>query len=74
MLAFHNGPSVASLQKGWLLFLDGVYIYRDNRPLRFQRFKAPNRDELEDLARLISQRVGSCLERQSLLEQYTESA
>jgi hypothetical protein len=33
MLAFHNGASVASLQKGWLLFLDGVYIYRDNLPL-----------------------------------------
>ena len=74
MLAFHNGASVASLQKGWLLFLDGVYIHRDNRPLRFQRIKVPNRDELADLALLISRRVGSCPERHGLLERYTESA
>jgi ribosomal protein S27E len=57
-----------------ILFLDGVYVYRDNRPPRFQRVKAPNKDELEDLVQLISQRVGRCLERQGLLEQDTESA
>jgi len=57
-----------------LLCLDGVYVYRDNRPPRFQRVKAPNKDELEDLVQLISQRVGRCLERQGLLEQDTESA
>ena len=32
-----------------ILFLDGVYVYRDNRPPRFQRVKAPVKDELEDL-------------------------
>ena len=57
-----------------ILFLDGVYVYRDNRPPRFQRAKAPNKDELEDLIQLISQRVGRCLQRQGLLEQDTESA
>ena len=41
---------------------------------RFQRVKAPNKSELEDLVQLISQRVGCCLERQGLLEQDTESA
>jgi len=57
-----------------ILFLDGVYVYHDNRPPRFQRVKAPNKDELEDLVQLISQRIGRCLERQGLLEQDTESA
>ena len=56
-----------------ILFLDGVYVYRDNRPPRLQRIKTPNKDELEDLVQLISQRVGRCLERQGLLEQDTES-
>ncbi|WP_431311300.1 transposase [Parahaliea mediterranea] len=45
-----------------ILFLDGVYVFRDTRPPRFQRIKAPNKDELEDLVQLISQRVGGrCL-------------
>jgi hypothetical protein len=57
-----------------ILFLDGVCVYRDNRPPRFQRVKAPDKGELEDLVQLISQRVGRCLERQGLLEQDTESA
>ena len=57
-----------------ILFLDGVYVYRDDRPPRFQRVKAPNKDVLEELIQLISQRVGRCLERQGLLEQDTESA
>jgi len=57
-----------------ILFLDGVYVYRDNRPPRFQRVKAPVKDELEDLVQLISQRVGRSLERQGLLEQDSESA
>ena len=57
-----------------ILFLDGVYVYRDNRPLRFQRVKAPDKGELEALVQLISQRVGRCLERQGLPEQDTESA
>lgn len=40
-----------------ILFLDGVYVYRDNRSPRFQRVKAPVKDELENLVKLISQRV-----------------
>ena len=54
--------------------LNGVYVYRGDRSPRFQRLKAPVKDELEDLVQLISQRVGRCLERQGLLEQDTESA
>jgi hypothetical protein len=65
---------LSSLTAERLLLLDGVYVYHDNRPPRFQRVKAPNKDELEDLVQLISQRVGRCLERQGLLEQDTESA
>ena len=57
-----------------ILFLDGVYVYRDNRPPRFKRVKAPAKDELKDLVQLISRRVGRCLERQGLLEQDAESA
>jgi ribosomal protein S27E len=57
-----------------VLFLDGVYVHRDNRPPRFQRVKAPDKGELEDLVQLISQRVGRCLERQGFLERDTESA
>ena len=69
-----------------ILFLDGVYVYRDRRPPRFQRVKVPDKGELEDLVQLISKRVGRCLEgpapraqrvlwvRQGLLEQDTESA
>jgi hypothetical protein len=49
-------------------------VRRDNRPPRFQRVKAPDKGELEDLVQLISKRVGRCLERQGLLEQDTESA
>ena len=56
-----------------ILFLDGVYVYRDNRSPRFQRVKAPAKSELEDLVQLISQRVGRCLERQGLLERDAES-
>ena len=47
---------------GWCLRLS------DNRSPRFQRVKAPVKDELEDLVQLISQRVGRCLERQGLPE------
>jgi len=57
-----------------ILFLDGVYVYRDNRSPRFQRVKVPDTSELEELVQLISQRVGRCLERQGLLEQDAESA
>ena len=32
-----------------ILFLDGVYVCRDDRPPRFQRVKAPYNGELEDL-------------------------
>ncbi len=57
-----------------ILFLDGVYVYRDKRSPRFQRVKAPDKGDLEELVQLISQRIGYCLERQGLLEQDTESA
>jgi hypothetical protein len=56
------------------LFLDGAYVYRDNRPPRFQRVRAPDKSELEDLVQSISQRVGRCLERLGLLEQDAEQA
>jgi hypothetical protein len=32
-----------------ILFLDGVYVWRDDRPSRFQRVKAPAKNELEEL-------------------------
>lgn len=51
-----------------------MYANRDNRSPRFQRVKAPDKSELEDLVQLISQRVGRCLERQGLLEQDAEQA
>ena len=57
-----------------ILFLDGVYVYRHNRPPRFHRLKAPDKSELENLVQLVSQRVGRSLERQGLLEQDTENA
>ena len=57
-----------------ILFLDGVYVYRDHRPSRFQRVSAPDNSELEDPVHLISQRAGRCLERLGLLEQDAESA
>ena len=57
-----------------ILLLDGAYVYRDNRPPRFQRIKAPDKAELEELVQLISLLVGRCLERQGLLEQDTDSA
>ena len=41
-----------------ILFLDGVYVYRDNRSPRFQRVKVPDTSELEELVHLISKRVG----------------
>jgi len=57
-----------------ILFLDGVYVYRDNRSPRFQRVRAPDKSEFEDLVQLISQRAGRCLERLGFLEQDVESA
>jgi hypothetical protein len=33
-----------------LLFLDGIYLYRDGRPPRFQRVKATGKGGLEELA------------------------
>ena len=57
-----------------LLFLDGVYVYRDDRSPRFQRVRAPDKRELEDLVQQISQRAGRCLERLGLLEQDAEQA
>jgi len=54
--------------------LDGLYITRSDRPPRFQRLRAPGREELEDLIQKISHRVGRCLQRQGLLEQDAENA
>ena len=45
-----------------------------NRPPRFQRVKAPDKSEFEDLVQLMSQRVGRCLERQGLLELDADNA
>ena len=50
------------------------YVYRGDRSPRFQRVKAPDKGELEDLVQLISERVGRCLERQGLLAQDIEGA
>lgn len=52
-----------------LLFLDGIYVSRDDRPPRFQRVPAPDQEELSVLIEQISRRVGRCLQRQGLLEQ-----
>jgi hypothetical protein len=57
-----------------ILFLDGLYFYRDNWPPRFKRVRAPDISELKNLVQLISQRVGRCLERKGLLEQDAEQA
>jgi Putative transposase len=57
-----------------VLFLDGVYVYRDNRPPHLQRLKVPDKGELEDLVHLIGQRAGRCLERLGLLEHDAEHA
>jgi hypothetical protein len=35
-----------------ILFLDGVYVYRDNRPPRFQRVKAPDKGEFSPVTSL----------------------
>jgi len=51
-----------------------VYVYRDNRPPRFQRVRVPYKSELEDLVQLISQRADSCLETRGLLKLDAETA
>ena len=57
-----------------ILFLDGVYVPRQNGTPRFHRIKAPEHAELEVLVRRISERVGRCLERLGLLVRDAESA
>ena len=65
---------------GSIIGIPGLEVERVDRRETIEvwakpRFRqAPNKDELEDLVQLISQRVGRCLERQGLLEQDTESA
>jgi hypothetical protein len=54
--------------------MDGACVYRHSRLPRFQRVKRPDISELEELVRLISQRVGRCLERQGLLWRGAEHA
>ncbi|MFK7957594.1 MAG: transposase, partial [Lysobacterales bacterium] len=56
-----------------MLFLDGVYVERDDKP-RFRRVSAPVKTELEVLVHQISQRVGRHLERKGLLERDLESS
>jgi hypothetical protein len=49
----HTGRAKSQSERGpihlHIRFLDGVYVYRDDRPPRFQRVKAPDKGELEDL-------------------------
>ena len=52
-----------------ILFLDGVYVARDNGTPRFHRVKAPERSELATLVQPISQRVG-----RGLLQREAETA
>jgi hypothetical protein len=74
----HPGCSQLESERGpihlHLLFLDGIYVSRNDRPPGFQRVRAPDRAELDEPVQLISRRVGRCLERQGLLEQDAESA
>ena len=73
MCRFASGSSAFLHIHFHILFLDGVYVYGD-KPPRFQRVRAPDKSELEDLVHLISQRAGRCLERLGLLEQDAEQA
>jgi hypothetical protein len=68
----HFGSALNVNFHSHILFLDGAYIYRDNRPSRFLRVKAPDKSALEELVRLISQSVDRCFERQGLLDQDVE--
>jgi len=56
-----------------MLFLDGVYVPRDEA-LAFRRVSAPSRAELDALLERISQRVGRYLERAGLLVRDTENS
>ena len=57
-----------------MLFLDGVYVERPDRLLRFRWVKAPASTELTQLAHVIALRVGRYLERQGLLERDAENS
>ena len=59
-----------------MLLLDGVYVvgHEQRDHLRFQRVKAPDKTELESLVQTLSERVGSCLERQGLLVRDMENS
>jgi hypothetical protein len=61
----HGGLIVALDIHFHILFLDGIYVYCDDRPLPLRHIKAPDIGERE-LIQLITQRVGRCLERRSL--------
>ena len=58
--------SALSLFHFHMLLLDGVYTGGHEQP-RFQRVKAPDRAELEQLVYAISERTGRYLERKGLL-------
>ena len=57
-----------------MLFLDGVYVDRADRSLRFHSVKAPTTAEITRLAGTIAHRVGRFLERQGLLERGAENS
>ena len=50
-----------------MLFLDGVYVERSDRSVRFRWVKAPTSDELTHLVHIIARRVGRFLERKGWL-------
>jgi len=56
-----------------MLFLDGVYVDRQDGSARFHRVDSPTSQELARLTQTIARRVGRYLERQGLLERDAEN-
>ncbi|GBF28939.1 hypothetical protein MnTg03_00501 [bacterium MnTg03] len=57
-----------------MLFLDGVYVDRQDGSTRFHRVDSPTSQELARLTQTIARRVGRYLERQGLLERDAENS
>ncbi len=57
-----------------MLFLDGVYVDRQDGSVRFHRVGSPTTQELTQLSQTIARRVGRYLERQGLLERDAENS
>ncbi len=57
-----------------MLFLDGVYVDRQDGSARFHRVDSPTSQELARLTQTIARRVGRYLERQGLLERDAENS